>query len=61
MDAIKNNEERMKKQARELTADNQKYVADLRAAQENAAELGRQLANYEKNKQCLAVSTKEDC
>lgn len=61
MDAIKINEERMKKQARELTADNEKRSVDLKVARESVAELDRQLANYEKNKQCLAVSTKEDC
>ncbi|RLU15409.1 hypothetical protein DMN91_012403, partial [Ooceraea biroi] len=54
MDATKRNEERAKKQARELTADNEKRSAELKVARENAAELARQLANYENNKQCLA-------
>ncbi|KAH0949968.1 hypothetical protein HN011_008026 [Eciton burchellii] len=57
MDAIKNNEERTKKQARELTAENEKYLAELKVARKSTFEFGRQLTNYEKNKQCLA-STK---
>ncbi|XP_077266799.1 growth arrest specific protein 8 [Temnothorax americanus] len=57
MEVMRNNEERMKKQVRELTAENKKYSADLKASQETAAELNRQLANYEKDKQCL-VNTK---
>lgn len=55
MEAMRNNEERMKKQVRELTTENKKYSADLKALQETAAELNRQLANYEKDKQCLVV------
>lgn len=56
MEAMKNNEERMKKQVRELTVENKKYSADLKSLQETATELNRQLANYEKDKQILAVS-----
>ncbi|CAL1673482.1 unnamed protein product [Lasius platythorax] len=54
MEAMKNNEERMKKQVRELTVENKKYSADLKSLQETATELNRQLANYEKDKQILA-------
>ncbi|XP_012534025.1 dynein regulatory complex subunit 4 [Monomorium pharaonis] len=57
MEVMRNNEERMKKQVRELTAENKKYSADLKALQETTAELNRQVANYEKDKQCL-VNTK---
>ncbi|KYN45460.1 Growth arrest-specific protein 8 [Atta colombica] len=57
MEMMKNNEERMKKQVRELTTENKKYLTDLKALQETITELNRQLANYEKDKQCL-VNTK---
>lgn len=56
---MRGNEERMKKQVRELTAENKKYSAELKVSQETAAELGRQLVNYEKDKQCLIVSALE--
>lgn len=56
MEAMRNNEERLKKQVRELTAENKKYSADLKTLQETTTELGRQLTNYEKDKQCLIVS-----
>ncbi|XP_011644760.1 dynein regulatory complex subunit 4 [Pogonomyrmex barbatus] len=57
MEVMRSNEERMKKQVRELTAENKKYSADMKASQETTAELNRQLANYEKDKQCL-INTK---
>ncbi|XP_029670776.1 dynein regulatory complex subunit 4 [Formica exsecta] len=57
MEAMRNNEERMKKQVRELTMENKKYSADLKSLQETSSELNRQLTNYEKDKQILA-STK---
>lgn len=57
MEVMRNSEERMKKQVRELTTENKKYLAELKALQETAADLNRQLANYEKDKQCLVVST----
>lgn len=53
---MKNNEERLKKQVRELTTENKKNSTDLNASQEAVTELNRQLANYEKDKQCLVVS-----
>lgn len=56
MDTMKNNEERLKKQVRELTTENKKNSADLKVSQEAVTELNRQLANYEKDKQCLIVS-----
>lgn len=55
MEMMRNNEERMKKQVRELTVENKKYSTDLKVLQETVAELNRQLANYEKDKQCLVV------
>lgn len=55
MEMMRNNEERMKKQVRELTTENKKYLIDLKALQETTTELNRQLANYEKDKQCLVV------
>lgn len=55
MEVMRNNEERMKKQVKELTAENKKYSADLKALQETVTELNRQLANYEKDKQYLTV------
>lgn len=59
MEAMRNNEERMKKQVRELTTENKKYSIDLKSLQETSFELNRQLANYEKDKQILAVSISE--
>lgn len=56
MELMKNNEERMKKQVRELTAENKKYSIELKTAHEMTAELSRQLVNYEKDKQSLIVS-----
>lgn len=56
MEAMRSNEERMKKQVRELTAENKKYSAELKSLQETTTELNHQLANYEKDKQILAVS-----
>lgn len=54
MEAMRNNEERMKKQVRELTTENKKYSTDLKSLQETSSELNRQLVNYEKDKQILA-------
>lgn len=59
METMRNNEERMKRQVRELTAENKKYSTDLKSLQETTSELNRQLANYEKDKQILAVSISE--
>lgn len=55
MEVMRNNEERMKKHVRELTAENKKYSVDLKGSQETVVELNRQLANYEKDKQYLVV------
>lgn len=55
MDEMRNNEERMKKQVRELTTENKKYSADIKTYEESLANFTRQLANYEKDKQSLIV------
>jgi len=55
MEMMRSNEERMKKQVRELTTENKKYLTDLKTLQETITELNRQLTNYEKDKQCLVV------
>ncbi|XP_043270069.1 dynein regulatory complex subunit 4 isoform X2 [Venturia canescens] len=54
MEVMKNHEERMKKQVRELTAENKKLFNDSKTAADRANEFSRQLANYEKDKQCLS-------
>ncbi|XP_076295227.1 growth arrest specific protein 8 isoform X2 [Lasioglossum baleicum] len=58
MEVMRNNEERMKKQVRELTAENKKYSADLKTLEESVAQFAHQLQNYEKDKQAL-TSTKK--
>lgn len=55
MEVMKNHEERMKKQVRELSIENKKLQADLKLGQEQVAEFSRQLLNYNKDKTCLAV------
>ncbi|XP_012264546.2 dynein regulatory complex subunit 4 [Athalia rosae] len=57
MEVMKNHEERMKKQVRELSTENKKFQVDLKIAQEQVAEFSRQLLNYNKDKTCL-VNTK---
>lgn len=56
MDEMRNNEERMKKQVRELTTENKKYSIDVKSYEESLANFTRQLANYDKDKQSLIVS-----
>lgn len=56
MEVIRNNEERMKKQVRELSVENKKISDELREANIQLGELNRQMANYEKDKMSLAVS-----
>ncbi|XP_031843174.1 growth arrest specific protein 8 [Nomia melanderi] len=58
MEVMRNNEERMKKQVRELTAENKKYSTDLKTLEESVAQFTHQLQNYEKDKQAL-TSTKK--
>ncbi|XP_031366964.1 dynein regulatory complex subunit 4 [Apis dorsata] len=54
MDEMRNNEERMKKQVRELTIENKKYSGNEKSYEESLVTLTSQLANYEKDKQSLA-------
>lgn len=54
MDEMRNNEERMKKQVRELIIENKKYSGNVKSYEESLATLTGQLANYEKDKQSLA-------
>lgn len=56
MAEVKKNEDRMEKKLREVTNENKKLVQPLEDAQEQVAELQRQLANYEKDKVSLNVS-----
>ncbi|XP_034179746.2 growth arrest specific protein 8 isoform X2 [Osmia lignaria lignaria] len=60
MEVMRSNEERMKKQVRELTAENKKYFAELKSQEETLAHLTHQLANYEKDKQSLACQSERD-
>ena len=53
---MKKKEERMEKQMNEVMAENKRLVEPLQKAKEEVEELRRQLANYEKDKQSLAVS-----
>ncbi|XP_017889521.1 dynein regulatory complex subunit 4 [Ceratina calcarata] len=58
MDEMRSNEERIKKQVRELMIENKKYATDVKAHEESLANYTRQLANYEKDKQSL-INTKK--
>lgn len=54
---MKKKEERMEKQMNEVMAENKRLVEPLQKAKEEVDELRRQLGNYEKDKQSLAVWT----
>ena len=53
---MKKKEERMEKQMAEVMAENKRLVEPLQKAREDVEELRRQLQNYDKDKQSLAVS-----
>lgn len=53
---MKKKEERLEKQMAEVMSENRRLVEPLQKAKEEVEELRRQLANYEKDKQLLAVS-----
>ncbi|XP_015437986.1 PREDICTED: growth arrest-specific protein 8-like [Dufourea novaeangliae] len=53
MEAMRGNEEWMKKQVRELTSEKETYLADLESLRESVTQLTRQLQSYEKDKQAL--------
>ncbi len=53
---VKKQRERLEKQMNEVQAENRKLVEPLQKAQEQVAELQRQLFSYDKDKALLAVS-----
>lgn len=53
---MKKKEDRLEKQMAEVSGENKRLVEPLQKAKEDVAELQRQLVNYEKDKQLLAVS-----
>ena len=57
VEEMKKKEEWMEKQMNEVMAENKRLVEPLQKAKSEVEELSRQLANYEKDKQSLAVST----
>ncbi|XP_035736213.1 dynein regulatory complex subunit 4-like [Vespa mandarinia] len=59
MELMKNNEDRMKKQVRELTVENKQFSTELKSLREKVADYTRQLVNYEKDKQCLSHTKKK--
>lgn len=56
MEEMKKKEERLEKQMAEVMAENKRLVEPLQKAREEVDELRKQLANYDKDKQSLAVS-----
>ena len=54
---MKKKEERMEKQMNEVMAENKRLVEPLQRAKEEVEELRKELSNYEKDKQSLAVRT----
>lgn len=52
---MKNHEERMTKQVREVTNENKNHYEELKQAQNKNSDLTRRLTNYEKDKQLLIV------
>jgi len=57
VEEMKKKEERLEKQMAEVMSENKKLMEPLQKANHEVEELRRQLANYEKDKQLLAVST----
>ena len=55
VEEMKKKEERMEKQMAEVMAENKRLVEPLQKAREEVDELRRQLSNYDKDKQSLAV------
>lgn len=53
---MRKNEERLEKKMADVMAANQNLVKPLEKAEREVEELRRQLANYDKDKQSLAVS-----
>ncbi|XP_066598603.1 dynein regulatory complex subunit 4 [Prorops nasuta] len=59
MESMKTNEERMKKQMRELINENKKINAVLKVTQEKLGDCTRQLTNYNKDKQYLSYTKRK--
>ena len=55
MEEMKKKEDRLEKQMSEIKSENKNLVEPLQRAKEQLEELTRQLANYDKDKQSLAV------
>lgn len=56
MEVLRKHNERLTKQAADLTAENRRLVVPLEQALNDVKEYKRQLTNYEKDKLSLAVS-----
>jgi len=56
VEEMKKKEDRLEKQMAEVMAENKRLVEPLQKARDEVDELRRQLSNYEKDKQALAVS-----
>ena len=56
VEEMKKKEDRLEKQMAEVMAENKRLVEPLQKARDEVEELRRQLSNYEKDKQALAVS-----
>ena len=59
MEEMKKKEERLEKQMNEVMSENKRLTDPLQKANNEVDELRRQLVNYDKDKQLLAVS--DDC
>lgn len=57
VEEMKKKEERMEKQMAEVIAENKRLTEPLQKAREEVEDLRKQLANYEKDKETLRVST----
>jgi len=59
VEEMKKKEERLEKQMAEVTSENRKLSEPLQKANNEVDELRRQLTNYDKDKQLLAVSMQQ--
>lgn len=57
---MKKKEERLEKQMADIQAENRRLTEPLQKARSELEDLRRQLANYEKDKQALAVRSLQD-
>jgi len=56
VDEMKKKEDRLEKKMADVVSENKRMLEPLQRAKEEVDELRRQLTNYEKDKQFLAVS-----